>query len=247
MIGIYKITSPSGKVYIGQSLDINERKKHYININAVKKQVKIFNSLNKYGWDKHNFEIIEECSVELLDERETHWKQYYLDQIDGDWDKVLFLGLYDSGGGPREQHTKDKMSINIKKAKQSITDERRQEISNNISIGHANMTKEEKEQWGIKISENHNNMTKEAKHEWGNKITNKKIGHMCYKDPERGKKISEKNSIPIQQYDINGKFIKEWPSGVEASKQTGTNHGGISMCLKGQLKSANKFIWKYKQ
>ena len=46
MIGIYKITSPSGKVYIGQSLDINERKKHYININAVKKQVKIFNSLN---------------------------------------------------------------------------------------------------------------------------------------------------------------------------------------------------------
>lgn len=27
-IGIYKITSPSGKVYIGQSVDINQRKSH---------------------------------------------------------------------------------------------------------------------------------------------------------------------------------------------------------------------------
>jgi len=29
MIGIYKITSPSGKVYIGQSKDLNKRKKDY--------------------------------------------------------------------------------------------------------------------------------------------------------------------------------------------------------------------------
>ena len=29
MIGIYKITSPSGKVYIGQSIDIERRWKKY--------------------------------------------------------------------------------------------------------------------------------------------------------------------------------------------------------------------------
>jgi len=145
MIGIYKITSPSNKVYIGQSLNIEERKKHYIRINTVKGQPKIFNSLQKYGWDKHNFDILEECDITLLNEREIYWKQYYLDQVNGSWDKVLFLSLYDTGGGPKEQHTKDKMSINIKKAKQLMTNERRQEIGNNIKQGHSNMTDEEKQ------------------------------------------------------------------------------------------------------
>ena len=48
MIGIYKITSPNNKVYIGQSVDIEKRLKRYKNLNC-KKQSKIYNSLNKYG------------------------------------------------------------------------------------------------------------------------------------------------------------------------------------------------------
>ena len=38
LIGIYKITSPSNKIYIGQSLDIDRRFKTYKNINKVKRQ-----------------------------------------------------------------------------------------------------------------------------------------------------------------------------------------------------------------
>jgi len=246
MIGIYKITSPSGKIYIGQSTNIPEREKHYKRITPVKNQIKIFNSLNKHGWDKHMFEIIEECSIDKLDERETYWKQHYLDQHNGDWNKMLFLGIYDSGGGPKEQHTKDKMSLNIKKAKQLMTDERRQEIGNNISQGHSNMTEEEKQNWGLKISESHNNMTNEEKQNWGLKIKEKKIGHDCYKDPERAKKIAEKTSRPILQYDLDGNFIKEWKSLSEAAKNTNSNIGSISRVVNGTLKKAGGFIWKFK-
>jgi len=71
-IGIYKITSPTGGIYIGQSSNIEKRKKDYIKLNC-KQQIKLYNSLNKYGFDAHKFDIIEECNVETLNERESFW------------------------------------------------------------------------------------------------------------------------------------------------------------------------------
>lgn len=109
--GIYKILSPSGKVYIGQSINIYKRWLYvYKNSKLTNKQPKLYNSLSKYGWDAHKKEILEECSIEQLDERETYWKQYYLDQVEGDWNKVLFCDLYDQGSGPRSEETKQKIS-----------------------------------------------------------------------------------------------------------------------------------------
>jgi group I intron endonuclease len=110
MIGIYKIINPNGKVYIGQSIRLQYRKNQYKNLN-IPQQPRIYNSIKKYGWENHIHDVIEECSVEQLNERETYWKQYYLDQMGGDWDMVLFCNLYDNGGGPLSESTKKKMSI----------------------------------------------------------------------------------------------------------------------------------------
>lgn len=109
IIGIYKITSPSGKVYVGQSINIEKRKKDYKHLNSLIGQPKIYRSMNKYGVENHIHEIIEECYVDQLDEHETFWKIYYLEQVDNDWTKVLFCDLYDSGGGPKSEETKIKM------------------------------------------------------------------------------------------------------------------------------------------
>ena len=76
MVGIYKITNPTNKIYIGQSVDIKHRTKQYKNLN-VKSQPAIYNSIKKYGWEKHKFEIIEQCTLELLNEREVYWGNYY--------------------------------------------------------------------------------------------------------------------------------------------------------------------------
>lgn len=59
--GIYKITSPSRKVYIGQSKNIYKRWLQYRSLNC-KSQILLYNSLKKYGVDKHVFEIVCECS-----------------------------------------------------------------------------------------------------------------------------------------------------------------------------------------
>jgi group I intron endonuclease len=50
MVGIYKITNPKGKIYIGQSVDIEKRKYYYQALHC-KKQTMLYNSIKKYGWD----------------------------------------------------------------------------------------------------------------------------------------------------------------------------------------------------
>jgi hypothetical protein len=76
MIGIYKITSPTKKVYIGQSINIEKRFKQYKSLNS-KQQPRLNYSFLKYGVEIHIFEVIEECSIELLNERERYWQEYY--------------------------------------------------------------------------------------------------------------------------------------------------------------------------
>jgi len=75
MIGIYKITSPKGRIYIGQSVNLENRILSYRNINVSKKQTVLHNSLKKYGYNNHKFEIIHECeSTEL-----NNFERYYQD------------------------------------------------------------------------------------------------------------------------------------------------------------------------
>jgi len=78
---IYKITSPSGKIYVGQTINYSNRVKVYKSVNCVK-QRKLYNSFLKYGFDSHLFDILEEnIQAELLNEREIYWiencKSYY--------------------------------------------------------------------------------------------------------------------------------------------------------------------------
>ncbi len=74
--GIYKIVSPSGKIYIGSSSDVRARMFRYKNLHCVK-QTKIYRSLVKYGWDKHNFSVIHECEKEELHMWERLYAEHY--------------------------------------------------------------------------------------------------------------------------------------------------------------------------
>lgn len=77
MTGIYKITSPSNKVYIGQSNNIEKRFKQYSSLSQTKLQKRLHYSFNKYGVNNHTFEVIEECSIKLLNYRERYWQDFY--------------------------------------------------------------------------------------------------------------------------------------------------------------------------
>jgi len=76
MIGIYKLTSPSGKIYIGQSRNIKRRLTDYKKLRC-KKQQALYNSLVKYGYDNFIVEIIEECTLEQLNDLEELYIRIY--------------------------------------------------------------------------------------------------------------------------------------------------------------------------
>jgi len=51
---------------------------------------------------------------------------------------------------------------------------------------------------------------------------------------------------PVLQYDLQGNFIKEWPSSLEASKHTNIKNCNIKNCYLGNCKTSGGFIWKLK-
>lgn len=77
MIGIYKITSPSGRIYIGQSKNVENRWNEYKSLYNSRSQIKIHRSLKKYGFNNHIFKIIEECKEFELNDRERYYQDFY--------------------------------------------------------------------------------------------------------------------------------------------------------------------------
>lgn len=80
MVGIYTIRNRvNNKRYVGQSIHIDTRFKEHIK--ALKDNqhynVHLQASWNLYGEENFSFEVLEECSREHLNDRETYWKKYY--------------------------------------------------------------------------------------------------------------------------------------------------------------------------
>ena len=73
---IYKITNPTGKIYIGCTIDWKRRFSEYRRLSMVG-QRKLYNSLKKYGYENHVFEIIEECTKDKLNDKEVYWIEFY--------------------------------------------------------------------------------------------------------------------------------------------------------------------------
>lgn len=231
MIGIYKIISPKGKIYIGQSINIDNRKRVYKFYSSYKNSIgpKLYNSLSKYGWNNHKTEILEECSVEQLNERETYWKQYYLNQVNGDWSKVLFCELYDTGGGPKSEQTKRKISkkkIGTKgypKGKQ-----RPKDFGEKIKSENRNK----------KISEGNKGKSKPGS---GN---NKPLSTQHKQNISKSSRGKIRNNTPINQYDKHGNFIKRWNSQTEAANSLNIVQTCISDAIRGRQKTAGNYIWR---
>lgn len=109
MIGIYKITSPSNSVYIGQSWDIKKRVQKYQRLHC-KGQKYIYNSFLKYGFEAHKIEIIHllptDISQEVMNSYEIAYWQSYKDL------GIKMLNIREAGtGGRQSEESKKLMSL----------------------------------------------------------------------------------------------------------------------------------------
>jgi group I intron endonuclease len=104
---IYKIINPTSKIYIGCTIDWKRRFSEYRRL-SMAGQRKLYNSLKKYGYENHVFEIIEECEENILHEREIYYINHYNCIAEG-----LNIRLGNRNGRLTEE-TKQKISESLK-------------------------------------------------------------------------------------------------------------------------------------
>jgi group I intron endonuclease len=97
MIGIYKITSPSNKIYIGQSINIKRRFLGYKNGWHKQKTTKLFGSFKKYGVDNHLFEIVLLCDKKDLNLNERYYQEFF-DACGPNGLNLMLTSVYDRSG-----------------------------------------------------------------------------------------------------------------------------------------------------
>jgi group I intron endonuclease len=216
MIGIYKITNPQNKIYIGQSNSINKRKNNYASLNKYTMGLKIFNSIKKYGWENHTFEIIEECEESQLDEKEILYIKMY---------NCVLKGLNSTYGGKRFKHT-DETKLKIG-------------LSNSKPKPKTFIEKISKKRNFFPKGENHKHYGKIG-NALGRKNSLKHINTII--DTNRGNTYRRKEVI---QYDLNDNLIQTFKSAKEASIHVNGKSSQISLCCNNKIKTAYKYKWKY--
>lgn len=137
MIGIYKITSPSGRVYIGQSWNIEKRWFKYRSDVSNLPQPILHASFLKYGAKNHIYEVIHELSSSCTQQEMDKWERYYIEFYKGRG--VELMNCKEGGSaGKHSEETKRKIS-ELQKGK-------RQANSGSFQKGHVQiMTQEHKE------------------------------------------------------------------------------------------------------
>lgn len=195
----------SGKKYIGKSTNIKQRlSRHRRN---VKNNVlsKFYTAVKKYGWDGFVFGIVEECDVNILDEREIFYIEKY---------KTLTEGYNMTSGGDGgvtwipDEETREKYRKRMKDFKH--TDESKKKIS------EANSGRK----WS---EESRKNLSEKLKGKKGPIISEeaKKKLSLARKGISRPKEVIEKiiktkkEKYKPENHSSSKKFIFTSPSGEE--------------------------------
>jgi group I intron endonuclease len=230
MIGIYKIISPNNRIYIGQSKNITKRFEAYTNLKNCINQIRLYRSFLKHGINNHVFEIIEICDILNLNEKERYWQEYY-NVLSENGLNCLYTKT-DEKPKIMSEKTKLKMS-NSKKGKKLDL-----EICNKIS--NSNKGRQHSELVRQKISKT---MTGRKRPEVGKKVSKALIKH--YQNLENRKNLNANLRKAVNQYDLEGNFIKTFESLSDILRTFGINTSAISNCCKGKRKTAGGYKWEY--
>lgn len=264
--GIYKLTSPSGKVYIGQSINLEKRINSYKNLHC-KGQTKLYNALLKYGFDNFKIDILwsTEDDTNII---------FILNQFEKD-----FINLYDAvetGYNLRTGGENSLMSEESKRKNSEAQKGKKHSEETKLKMSEYHKGKKVSEETKLKLSKRHkgkiiseetklkiSESQKGRKHseETKRKMSESSKGYIKSEEHRRNlseslkgkkvseetkKKISESKQKSVLQYSKDGEFIKEWNSANDASSFFKLNRNAISNAIKINCKSAG-YKWKYKK
>lgn len=218
MVGIYKITNTiNNKCYIGQSRDIKTRWAKHLSSYKSSPEWKLYRAFKKYGIEAFKFEVIEQCQIEELNDKEVFWIEYY-DSFNTGYNMTLG-GEACNGTNDKKVYQYDLSGQFIKEYK-SAHDAARE---NNIQFTNI-----------CKVCRNER---KTAGGFGWSYIKMEKI------EPIKTKRLGDGT---VLQFTKNGEFVAEYPTAKAAMRETGINDTTIANVCKGKGKTAGGFVWKYK-
>lgn len=236
---IYKYTSPSGKVYIGQTTNEKSRRKDFLNTSRNYSGSKINNARDKYGVESFEYEIIfrvesliEDEVKSILNEKEIQYINLF-DSFENGYNSDL------GGGSATYKRTEE----SCQKLSESVTEYYKTHNSA-VSRKVLQFTKD-----GIFIKEWESaavaakSLNKEGCSITSvcSKLRNSAFGYIWrYKDefdelPEKLELVNTKNmSIPLKQYTLDGQLVKQWDTMSEAAIELGYSLGNFSAYCNGK-------------
>lgn len=236
MIGIYKFTNKiNNKVYVGQSKNIEERYKNHIRscftpkCNRYNKY--LYKAIRKYGLENFEFEILEECKIEELNEKEM----YYISHFNSN-DLAKGYNLTNGGDTPSNRFQKAIYQIDMKTKNILNMFDNCYEAAKYINKDPSNIRSccngKYKYAYGYIWS-------------YVSEYSKDKYDTFEYNFLNANKK--KKNKV-VYQFDKNTKkLINKYINSNEASIQNNCSRGAIVNNLVGLSNSSNGYIWSYKE
>ena len=243
MIGIYKITNKiNGKVYVGQSIDIEERWKQHeykaFNTNGNAYNSAIHQAFRKYGVENFEYQVIELCSIEELDTKEIYWIE-----------KLNTLAPNGYNILPGGQKTRASTRILFcKKCGKEICKDNDSGMCRSCVQLKSDIPKEELYQ---ALVDNKGNFTKVGAiygvtdNAIRKKCKNYGLPHLSSDYKPAKVKVNQKR--PVQSLDLTtGEIISTYESIADAARDLGIVKGNhITEACQGKIKSAYGFRWQY--
>lgn len=219
---IYKVTNKqNGKIYIGQTNNLERRKKQHLYDNRTNHQA-FKRAINKYGIDCFKWEIIDECLDKCeINEKEKYYINYYNSKIPNGYN------IASGGEGGSNWNLQPIVMLNL---------------SGEFIKKYNYIT-----QCEIETGLNHSTISACCK---GKHLRYKDYIFMYEKDyllngPKKYIKPENHRKKKVNKYDLNGNYICSYDSIIEASIENGIKSSNISACLKKSSKSSGGFIWTY--
>lgn len=243
--GIYKITFPNGKIYIGLSNNIRKRIwKH--NHDDYKLHRIVGNAIHLYG-NITEFEVLEEISPQdrdLMNEREKYWIEYY-----DSFNNGFNLTLGGDGGNTIAGYTEEE----LQKYK-----EKKRQIHQKTSLKgedapKSKLTKVEVEEiiqrmlngeFSIDIANDYNVNYATVHDIRAHNTWNSLTEGIEFPHPHKSR-VSGIRGKAVSQYTKDGKYIATYISAREAEKVTGCPFKNISAVCNGKKHTCMGYVWKF--
>ena len=230
---VYRHIFPNGKQYVGITKSRTSRR--WDCGRGYASQPLMHRAIQKYGWDNVKHEIVRanlsKEDAEILERKLI--KRYDLRNRDKGYNVLA------GGNAPVEvsQETRElqrkRMLENNPRKGIPLSEEARARIS--AALKGRKLSEETRR----KLSENHWDVSG---------ANNPNYGVPCTEEMREKQKQSHKKDMkPVEQYDLNGVFIKRFDGIHDASRQTGICRTSIRDCCTGRqgVKSTHGFVFKF--